>query len=306
MKPLPRPVLAIARDRFGLLTVADLDAQSIRGRARNELLQEGVLVPVHRGVYRLADHPVSFELRCAAALLAAPSAVLAGPTAGRFWGLRKVYTDDVHLLSRGAVRLEGVTGHRSYLLERHDWCVRARMRLLRPGRLLCDLAWHLDEAALESVLEQMIDRGLLTISAARAQARRFAAPGRPGTTRLVRVLDGRPDWLRPAQSDLELRLARALGARGQVLRRQWRVELDGGGTVRLDLACPQCRLGLEVDHVTWHGGRLDAQADKRRDRQLVRLGWLMIRVTDEDVVRRLSSTVDDIVAIHAQRCPAGS
>lgn len=303
MKPLPRELAAIARGRHGLLSASELLKYGIRGRTRTVMLETGTLVAVHRGVYRLGASPVTFEQRCHAALLAAPSAVISGRTAARLWGLRKVRTDDVHILSLSNVKLTGVHSHRTDLLTSSDWLMRAGLRCLRPGRLLCDLAWVLDDAALESVLEQMIERELLSIPAARAQARRFAAPGRSGSVRLGRVLDSRPTWLRPVDSDLELVVWRALDAAGLSMDRQYRLELDGGGVIHLDLACPTCRLGIEVDHVAWHGGRLDVQSDKRRDREAARIGWMVLRVTDEDIVERLAVVVDDILSVHRLRCP---
>ena len=67
------------------------------------------------------------------------------------------------------------------------------------------------------------------------------------------------------------------------------------------MAMPELRLGIEVDHVTWHGGRLDVERDKRRDRDLARLGWQVVRVTDGDVEHRLAATVDDLIAIARRR-----
>jgi very-short-patch-repair endonuclease len=183
------------------------------------------------------------------------------------------------------------------LLGPDDAVVRDAIRLLRPARLLCDLAGHLDDMALESVLEQMLDRRMLSIQSARAAAKRFVAPGRPGSLRLGRVLDSRPDWLKPAESDLELRMWRALSGRGLEVERQYPVLLDTGRKVRLDIAIPTIMLAIEVDHATWHGGRLDAQRDKRRDRELTRLGWTSTRVTDADIEERFEATVGDVLAI---------
>ena len=104
------------------------------------------------------------------------------------------------------------------------------------------------------------------------------------------MLDSRRDWLKPVDSDLELRVWRGLADRGHQLSRQVTVRLDTGGTARLDLGDVEMRLGIEVDHVTWHGGRLDAQSDKRRDRLLLRLGWTVVRVTDEDIEQRFVAT----------------
>jgi very-short-patch-repair endonuclease len=301
MKPLPRQLIALARHRSGLVTAKELTEHRVVGRTRQEMFETGTLVTVHRGVYRLSSHPETFHQRCHAACLAAPNASISGPTAGRLWQLRKVYTDEIHVIARHAIHLEGVTAHRTDLLGPGDSIVRNGIRTLRPARLLCDLASHLDESNLESVLEQMLDRGMLSIQSARSAAKRFVAPGRPGSLRIGRVLDGRADWLKPADSDLELRVWRSLSARGIRLGRQHPVLLDSGVTVHLDLAAPEILFAVEVDHVTWHGGRLDAQRDKRRDRELARLGWTVVRVTDEDIRVRFDETINELVDI-ATRC----
>jgi very-short-patch-repair endonuclease len=297
MKTVPHDLLALARERHGLVTAAELTRFGIVGRPRSQLLSAGFLVPLHRGVYRIASHADSFEQRCLAACLAAPDAAISGPSAGRLWGLRKVHTDDVHLIARRTVKLERVSVHRTGLLGPFDVTERFGIRVLRPIRLLCDLAAHLDEAALESVIEQLLDRRLASIPSVRAAAGRFRARGRPGSLRLGRVLESRPAWLKPADSDLEVRIWRALAERGVRLDRQVPVLLDEGTTVHLDLGDSESRFAVEVDHVTWHGGRLDAQRDKRRDRMLARLGWTVVRVTDEDVGQRFAATVDEVVAI---------
>lgn len=296
MYDLPRPLLAIARDQLGLVTADDLQRFGISKRQRRRLVESGFLIAVHRGVLRFASHPVTFEQRCLAALLFAPDAVLSGPSAARVWGLRKVTTDDVHILARRTIHVTDINAHQTDLLRDEDIVEYRGLRVLRPARLVCDLAWHLDDATLESVFEQMLDRRMLTVDTARRATRAFCARGRPGSVRLARVIESRAAWLRPADSDLELRLHRALAAAGLEFERQVMVELDTG-TVAIDLADREIRFGIEVDHVTWHNGRLDVQRDKRRDRELTRRGWTMSRVTDEDVDQRLGETVDQLAAI---------
>ena len=111
------------------------------------------------------------------------------------------------------------------------------------------------------------------------------------------MLDSRPNWRRPVDSDLELRLLKAMRRRGLDLIPQFRVVLDSGREVSLDLAAPAIKFGIEVDHVTWHGGRLETQRDKGRDRELMRLGWTVARVTDEDIARRLEETAHQLIDI---------
>lgn len=301
MRPLPRSLISTARGRHGLLTAAELSRERYVGRARAEALDSGIIVPVHRGVYRISSHEVTYHQRCTAALMAAPDAVLSGPTAAQMWNLRRVVTDDVHIIARRSITLAGVHAHRTDFLRAGDVTERARLTVLRPARLLCDLAWHLDDQALESVLEQMLERQLVTVPLVRDLARLFAGRGRPGSRRLTSLLDGRSDWLRPVDSDLELRLWRALTRRGVELQRQHPVQLDSGRLIRFDLADLSLRIGIEVDHVTWHGGRLVTQADKQRDREAARIGWSVVRVTDADIDHRLDATCDELTAILGRR-----
>ncbi len=295
MQPLPRPLIALARGQHGLLTKDQVAA--ISRRQRSLAIGSGQLTIVHRDVYRLASHPETFEQRCLAACFAAPDAVLSGPTAARLYHVRRVHTDDVHILARRAIELTGVSAHRTTMLGAADVQMLGPLRVLRPARLACDLAAYVDDAILESAIEQMLDRRQFTLSTLRSLARQFCTSGRNGSVRLARVLDGRPNWRRPVDSDIELRLLRELERRGLEVTTQVPVLLDSGRTIHLDLAIPDLGLGIEVDHVTWHGGRLDAQRDKARDRELMRLGWTVVRATDEDVDRRLMGVADDVVAI---------
>lgn len=297
MSQIPRAALAFARTHHGLVTTERLAAAGVADRSRRSLLADGLLVPVHQGVYRLASHEPTFEQRCVAACLALPHAVLSGPTAGRVYGLRKCTTDDIHVISSRAILVDGIHGHRSNYLLPSDSVERGPLRLLRPARLVCDLAIYLSDADLESVIEQVLERKMTTLPTLRAIADGFIVSGRNGSRRLARVLNSRADWSKPPESDLELRVLRGLAARGVHLVPQFTVELDGGRRVRLDMADPTIRFAVEVDHATWHSDRVQVQRDKQRDRALIRLGWTVPRVTDVDVEHRFAATIDELVAV---------
>jgi very-short-patch-repair endonuclease len=64
-----------------------------------------------------------------------------------------------------------------------------------------------------------------------------------------------------------------------------------------DGALPAIRWAVEVDHVTWHGGRLDAQRDKGRDRKLRRIGWQVDRVTDIELKEHFQETIAELVEL---------
>jgi very-short-patch-repair endonuclease len=304
--PVPSEVLTHARLQRGLVSRDQLDAAGVTRRRRTELIGSRFLEPLHRGVYRLGSHDVGFEQSCLAACLALPDAVVSGPSAGRLLGLRRMPTGPVHVMTTARpTELKGVVVHRTTTLRPADWMTRDDgIRTLRPVRLAADLARLLDDHDLESVLEQLIDRGLASVPALHACGRRLSGSGRDGIRRFGRVLNDRPAWNRPKDSDLEVRLFRALAANGVVLEAQVRIDLGDGHWVHLDGADRARRFGVEVDHVTWHGGRLATQHDKWRDRQVMRLGWLVARVTDDDIVRRLNSTVEDLCEIYRLRAAA--
>lgn len=111
----------------------------------------------------------------------------------------------------------------------------------------------------------------------------------------------RADWQKPAGSGLELRVLRALERLGIVLVRQHALELPNGLTIHPDGADPAIRWALEVDHVTWHGGRFDAQRDKTRDRQARLIGSQLDRVTDQDLATDFAGAFRELVQLHSRR-----
>ena len=284
MKPLPRAVLEHARHHRGLLTAAALTEHGVGRACPFRRPRVGTARSSSPRRVHLDGQPQTFEQRCLAACLAAPDASISGPTAGRLWGLRKVFTDEVHILARRAIDLSNVTAHRTDLLGDGDVTELEGIRVLRPGRLLCDLASHLDETNLESVLEQMIARRVLAVhsSSRGGQAFRSTRSARISAV-LEPVLDSRPDWLKPAESDLELRLSARTQSGGLVLERQspspWTAGRRLSARPRRSHGISR-RRGRPCHVARWS---LDVQGDKRRDRELARVGWLISRVTDSDV-----------------------
>jgi very-short-patch-repair endonuclease len=66
---------------------------------------------------------------------------------------------------------------------------------------------------------------------------------------------------------------------------------------RFDFAYPEAMLIIEVDGYRWHGGNQAWHRDKRRDNDLNRLGWTVLRFTAEDlkhpasVIRQISDVI---------------
>jgi len=54
-------------------------------------------------------------------------------------------------------------------------------------------------------------------------------------------------------------------------------------------------------HVTWHGGRFDAQYDKSRDRAARRAGWQIERITDQALREDFRGEIAAVVEMYRAR-----
>ena len=136
-----------------------------------------------------------------------------------------------------------------------------------------------------------------------AMTRRLSVRGRPGLARVQRVMSKRADWQKPAGSGLEVRVLTALEQRGVgPLIRQHPLNLPNGVTIHPDGADPLLRWAVEIDHVTWHGGRLDSQRDKGRDRNARRIGWQIDRVTDQELSDDFVRAIAELAELYQLRC----
>jgi hypothetical protein len=290
-----------------MISTEQLNSCGVSPGRRRRLLESGVFIRAHPTVFRFAAAPDTFEGRCVAACLADSSVAISGVTAGRLRRLRGMPDGLIHAMTvRRQLDLDGVVVHRTNQLH-PGYDVEHRsdgIRVLEVPRLVFDLARFLDDVDLESVIEQVLHRNMTNVPRLLATGRRLGKMGRDGTTRFARVLGGRPRWMKPKQSDHEVRVLGALRAAGVELVPQQRVELLDGTVVHLDGGDPLRRFGVEVDHVTWHGGRLSGQYDKWRDRQLHRIGWYAPRVTDEDLDTNFDGVIRELVELYHGRDPA--
>jgi very-short-patch-repair endonuclease len=288
----------------GVIGSDDLERLGVSRERRQLLRRTGVLQSYVPGVYRLGGAPRSTEQAAALACAAGPDVIVSHTSAGRHWGFRQLGADaqlELHVLIAGQNhrRLPDAIVHRSHLIEPIDIVEGADgIRYTSPPRTVFDLASVLNDDRLESVIEQVLHDGLMTIPTLRATGARLRQRGRDGSARFGRVIESRPAWLRPVDSDLELRVERAIIEAGLPRPlRQYPVQLPSGETFRLDFYWPDNREALEVDHITWHGGRFEATADKRRDRLLRQLGIHTTRITDDDVRNRLPVVIVDLRVI---------
>ena len=291
-------------ERHGVVTRSELLADGFSRREIDRASERGAITRVHNGVYRISTSPDTFEARCDAACAADPQATVTGVAAARHWGARHTRRIDVPIVLIAHDRTpltRGVVLRRTNVLDDEDRVQRDDgIRLASPPRTWFDCARDVDDDRFERLTEWVLDKHT-TLPTLWRTAGRLQARGRPGLARVKRVMAQRADWQKPAGSALELGVLKALEARGIVLVRQHPLVLPDGDLIHPDGADPGVRWAIEIDHVEWHGGRLDAQYDKTRDRRARLIGWQVERVTDQELSEDFGAVIDQLVALYRQR-----
>jgi very-short-patch-repair endonuclease len=305
---LSRSLMSRMSTRWGVVTLTELHLDGLTTSAVRRHVCAGMLVRMHAGVYRIATSPASFEARCLAACLADDDAVVGGFSAARWWQFRHVPVIDEPevLVEHDRTPLaRGVRLRRTNAMTSDDIVTRNDgIRLTAPPRTWFDCAKYLDDGRFEKLTEWVLDRhvGVPTLW---ATGRRLAGRGRSGSARVGRVMSQRADWQRPAGSGLEVDVFRALHERGVApLVRQHPLRLRNGVVIHPDIAVPPIRWAVEIDHVTWHGGRFEAQRDKARDRHARRIGWQVDRVTDQELRASFHASISELCELFHLRCAA--
>ncbi len=296
---------AVFARQHGAASVDQLLQMGMSHRDLRHLQQSGDLELVLRGAYRTPSAPISESSRCAAVCLARPDVAIAGPTAGRLWGLRRLPADHrIHVIapkasnpaiSRWVVPYRTDARHQNDVVERSDG-----VRLTSRSRTVFDLARWLGPDDLLSVIEQAAHDGSLTDDDLLAVAVDWLSPQRPWARAFLRALDRRlPGGA--AESHPEVRVADALhhtSVRGLV--RQHRVQLPGYGEARFDLAIPHLRWAIEVDLHPRHRETAGIAADAARDRAASTIGWITTRITKAQYEDRFNETIAEIRSLHSQ------
>lgn len=283
-----------------------LSQAGIGRNSRRRLIENGILEVVHHRVYRIASAPLSLESRCAALCLAYRGSFITGPTGGQLLGLRRMGRDGtVHISvphGRNIGPLEGVKLRQTTVVE--PWHVHHRddgISIASPARLAFDLAADLTAIDHASVVEQLLHDRSCSVAALGAIGRRLVHPGRPGSAMFVATMANRITG-GALESHPEVMLATALRERGipVVAQVDW-LRLPNGKRIRIDLAVPDIRWGIEVDahgdHFLLEGGT----RDRRRDRQCHLIGWQVERVTPIDLAD-LGFLCDELMALYEARC----
>jgi very-short-patch-repair endonuclease len=273
-------------------------------------IEIGSLIQVHPGVARVPSAPVTFRQRATAAALAiGRDARASHVTAARLWcdgdapaGLLE--DDDIHVIARRAQRLRSldrVVVHRP--TDRGDLRRPTELDVPATGplRTALDLGAVVGPELLRETVETLLVRGLVSIPALDRALRRHARPGRTGCGPLRAFLDERALGDKPADSVVEARLSDVLQRHALPVPTLHHVVRHGRFTAELDHAYLDLRIDIEVDGFRWHGDRLAFERDRARDAQLAALGWVVLRFTWLQIVRRPDLVARRVAEVRALR-----
>lgn len=287
MSDLTPAALKWLADHHGVITTAQLKTHGVGRKTRLRLINNGVLRAEHKSVFVIESSPSSLEQRCACLCAAHPSGFVTGPTAGSILGLRRMpAASAIHYSIRHGARVplaKGVRFRQTTVLQPVDRRDRGDgITVASWARLAFDLAADLRAIDHLSVLNQLLHDDHVTVEELVAVGRRLAHPSRRGTSTFLHNLGHLGGA--PQESHPEVLLADALRRRHIPVEAQTRLaKLPDGRTVRIDLAVPAVRWGVELDihpeHLTLDGDARDA----RRNRQAHMVGWQIEPVTALDM-----------------------
>jgi very-short-patch-repair endonuclease len=232
-------------------------------------------------VYAQAGTPLTWHAKqMAACLWAGEGSAASHRAAARLWRLNGFSTAPVELSTIGT-RRPFELGFRAHRVDRFildEIVLLDRIPTTSVRKTLLDLA-GLKLKYTASALDQSLRLEMTSLSEMWALYEQEWTRGRRGIAILREMLIERSDGQAPSHSEMETMMERLI-RRGRLAkpRRQWPVTIPTG-PIYLDFAYPHRSLDIECDSYAWHMDREAFERDRRRDAELQRLGWTVLRFT---------------------------
>ncbi len=290
---------AVARRQGGVFTREQAVAYGFTRRQIAGRVRSGVWVRVQRWVYAAASTPLTLYARHVAALLSCGRrAMFFSLSAARAQGIDVRGGDDCPRVllpyESGSRRLDAAIVARTRDLPTPVLC--AGWPATPPGRTVFDLAKTLPPAELAATIHGALRSSVLDLEELTALADTMTG-GHAGARALRSVLAAYDVGAESAAEAYGQRLLRRAGITLTAQVEVW----DGPFLVaRLDLADEKLKVAVEIDGPHHQLGSHPSR-DRRRDRHLVALGWLVLRFTTEDLYARPRAFVAEVAAAVERR-----
>jgi hypothetical protein len=270
-----------AGQQFNRISRLQLIEVGLTDAAISRWVSAGRLITVEEGVFAVAPLREDDEWgRWMGATLTAPQSALSHSSAANAWGvlsLDEAVTTITRPGSGGPRRFGGVLAFRSLTLDGDVMSVQG-IPITSISRTLLDLARTVSQKALARAVREAIRLEHTTL--AQLGDRLGDYRGRRGSRRLAHVIAryaGLP--LERARSGAEIMALEVLRTAGRPLPRL-NARIAGE---EADLSWPDARLIVEVDGGPFH---LDRGEDARKQRRWEGAGWIVRRISSNDVYER--------------------
>jgi hypothetical protein len=284
------PLRSVSERQEGLVTRAQGVSAGMSDAEVDRRLRTEEWDRLARDVYRTPGSPSTWRQAVMAAVLAAGDGAAASHrSAAALWklpGFDAGPLDVTRLRGRSRVARLGALHETRFLPPGHVTVVDA-IPVTSPARTLLDLCGTLHPKRAERAVANALAMKLVTPVRLHIVLTEAGKRGRTGSGLLRRLLDERDDGQPPPESELESLLMAVLGAAGlPAPDRQVCLGNETAPIGRVDFAYRHARLVLEADSRRHHSSWLDTEADRRRDAALMATGWLVLRVTWDQLVHR--------------------
>jgi very-short-patch-repair endonuclease len=293
---------ALAARQHGVVSRGQLRHLGMSDTAISRAAKIGRLHLIFRGVYAVGHPPRSEHSRLMAAVLACgKGAVVSHRSAAALLGLidkGPVVIDVIAPPSRGR-KIDGIYLHRVRPPRLEETGTMHRIPCTSPSRTLVDLAGVVGERTLRSAFERAATRRrMLDIAAIEASI----DPRRRG----MKVLLGLVEEWRGAAALLDKRGRLKSPLEAKVLPLLVQRDLPApllnapvqiaDGRIEVDFLWPDHRFALEADSRDFHGTAVAFERDRRRDRELWRAGYAVLRVTSREAEREPEAVAATVAA----------
>jgi very-short-patch-repair endonuclease len=231
----------------------------------------------------------------AAVLACGEGSVVSHGTAAFLFGLWRFQPDNVDVIAprESGRAVAGVKRRFVAVPEVDERTVRDGVPATSPARTIVDLAGVVRQGSLSRTVEQAAVAGVLDVGEIE---RILARKRRRGAPALRAILE---DWRshRPqmrVRSVLEGKLLRLLGHSKLPAPEVNKRVLVGASSYEVDFIWRSRRLVVETDGERFHSGPASMRRDTRRDADLERAGYLVLRFSWNDVDGRPGRTIAEI------------
>lgn len=284
-----------AAARHGILTRQELIGPcGLAASGVDRRLQNGDLVRLHGGIYRLGAYPSTWEGQVLAAQLAGGEGAFSSHrTAGAIYRLEGVPAGVIEVSLYGGRGIEGVITHRLRLDDRPRIRTLNELRVPYVERTIIDLAAVLPEEATGEALDDALRRRLTALGRMKEFLEGEAGSGRKGSAPLRCLLGERDEDDELVRTKFETKMLSVIRRLPLPAIPNYRLVVDGH--VRyLDFAFPAYTLGIECHSARWHKAHRRWLRDIARDRQLGSHGWRILYFGWEEVIVDPRSVLTEI------------